>query len=108
MVSIDVLHCMDLGATQAAVGHVLWAALHELCEGKTKEMKLKNLWGKMKDHYRIFKSTTQLQTLTMDVVKRTSKSPKLKAKGAETCHVAPFAVAVSYTHLRAHETSAHL
>ena len=48
----------------------------------------------MKEYYRFFKPPSALQTLNEEMVQRSKKAPKLKAKGAETRHLVPFGLEV--------------
>ena len=94
MVVIDVLHCMDLGCTQDMLGNVLWEGL-SLYPGTSRAKKLKSLWAAMKAHYKSMKTPVQLQNITEEMIKREKKSPKLKAKGAETRHLVFFGLEVA-------------
>ena len=87
MVCIDVLHALDLGFTQDMLGNLFWEALDTLFkEGKNRGERVKLLLLRMKKWYRMFKPPSQIQKLTEEMLKREKKSPKLKAKGAETRH----------------------
>ena len=90
MVCIDILHACDLGITQDTLGNVFWEALRELCPGKNEHERIRHLWQKMKNHYKLFKPPSQLQTLTKEMIKHDKKAPKLRAKGAETRHLVSF------------------
>ena len=93
MVMIDVLHCMDLGCTQDILGNIFWEAIDWLCTtGRTKKDKVAELWSKVRVYYSQLQPPTQLQGLTLEMIKGQKKAPKLRAKGAETRHLVPFAV----------------
>eukprot|EP00969_Alexandrium_andersonii_P145396 6430686-Alexandrium_andersonii.AAC.1 len=66
-----------------------------LCVGRNREARLKQLWVMMKQHYKEARTPRQLQGLTVEMVKRDTKSPKLRAKGGETRHLAPFGLEVA-------------
>ena len=111
MVCIDILHACDLGITQDTLGNVFWEALRELCPGKNEHERIRHLCQKMKEYYKLFKPPCQLQTLTKEItekdskknkmtkrnkndtkemIKHDKKTPKLRAKGAETRHLVSF------------------
>ena len=92
MVLIDVLHCMDLGCSQDILGNIFWAAMPIVCTGRSHKAQIHDLWMRISKYYKEFKPTTVLQGLTVEMVRRQGKSPKLKAKGAETRHLVPFGV----------------
>lgn len=92
MVMIDVLHCMDLGCTQDMLGNLFWEALDVVCNGRGRKAKVDDLWSRIREYYKEFHPTTMLQGLTLEMIKQQKKSPKLRAKGAETRHLVPFGV----------------
>ena len=94
-VFIDILHCMDLGVAQDILGNVFWEAVETLVEGGNRGLRMKAFWCKLKDHYKLAKPPCQLQGLTEEMLRKDGKSPKLKAKGAETRHLVPFALEVA-------------
>ena len=95
MVMIDVLHCMDLGCTQEILGNLFYEALGTVCKGRNKKEQCNELWQRIRDFYTEFDPTTKLQNLTVEMVKQPGKGPKLRAKGAETRHLAAFGVLLS-------------
>ena len=50
LICIDVLHALDLGFTQEAMGNVLYECLGIFVVGSTIQEKIDNLVIKMKDH----------------------------------------------------------
>ena len=96
MVAIDVLHACDLGCTQDAVGHILWEALEKLMKGNSRAARLQRLQLRLKGYYKSHKPPAQIQTLTLEMIRSTNgkktKTPKLRAQGAETRHIVPFAL----------------
>ena len=92
MVLIDVLHCMDLGCTQDILGNICFEALQWVCKGSSRKEQVSDLWGQIQQYYKEFSPPTMLQGLTVEMIKRQKKAPKLKAKGAETRHLVPFGV----------------
>ena len=91
MVVIDILHCLDLGVAQDALGNLFFEAQKsDLCAGRTQKLRVKKLWLKVKEYYKTSKPLSQIQTLTRTMIKQPTKSPKLKLKGAETRGLIPF------------------
>jgi len=84
MVIIDALHCMDLGVSQDCLGNLFYEAQKSLCDGRNIKVRVKNLWGRVKEYYKVAKPASQIQTLTVPMIKQQKKSPKLHLKGAET------------------------
>ena len=69
------------------LGNLRWESLGTLYkDGRTKADRINLLWNKMKKFYKLFKPPSQIQKLTEDMINKDKKSPKLKAKGAETRH----------------------
>ena len=92
MVMIDVLHCMDLGCSQDILGNIFWEAMPVVCSGRSHKAQVHDLWDRIRKYNSEFKPTTVLQGLTVEMIKQRGKSPKLRAKGAETRHLVPFGV----------------
>jgi len=90
MVCIDILHTMDLGVTQDCLGCLFWHSIETYFSGRTLKDKVQQLWTAIRQHYNAHKTPNQLQALTMEMVKRPGKTPKLKAKGGETRGLVPF------------------
>ena len=93
-VMIDVLHALDLGVTQHALGNILWEYLAHpgFIPGRSQADRREHLWGKLKVHYDILKAPTRIQNLTLEMIRQTGKSPKMRTKGAETRSMVPFAL----------------
>ena len=93
MVVIDCLHCLDLGVTQDVVGNLFREYLQgSFCDGSNANKKLKSLLLQLKAHYKEHKTPTRIQNITSDMIQRSGKPPKLRAKGAETRCIVPFVV----------------
>ena len=92
MVMIDVLHCMDLGCSQDILGNIFWEAMPVVCKGRSHKAQVHDLWDRIRKYNKEFNPSTALQGLTVEMVRRRGKSPKLRAKGAETRHLVPFGV----------------
>jgi hypothetical protein len=86
----DWLHAVDLGIGADIVGNLLWAALPKL-PGDTLKAKVRALWARLREWYRAHRVQSQLQTLTVLMLKQPKKAPKLRAKGAELRALVPFA-----------------
>ena len=94
-ICIDVLHACDLGSTQEIIGNILYESLGKYAKGKSRKNKLQDLIIKIKQHYKLMCTSNRINTLTMDMIKRDAKPPRLRAKGAETRHLVPFALEVA-------------
>ena len=92
-VCIVVLHVWELGCTQDAVGNCLYVFLQSgLVVGRSMDEKVQSLWLKLRKHYQLFSPPSQIQGLTAEMIRQSGKGPKLRAKGAETRGVVPFAL----------------
>ena len=93
MIVLDWLHIVDLGIAQDLIG----CLFHELMRlpGKTKAENLKVLWGRIRQFYQAAKVPCRLDNLTEEMVDRSNKCPKLRAKGGETRQLIPFAASIS-------------
>lgn len=90
MISVGVLHCLDLGVAQDILGNIFYDALHYLMEGNTAKDRVHQLFMRLKQFYKDYKIQNCLQALTLPMIRVAHKAPKLKAKGAETRALAPF------------------
>ena len=95
MVTIDVLHCMDLGCSQDILGNLFVESLGVVCLGKNKKEQVAALWGRIRRYYDEFSPPTRLQALSYEMLRQDKKGPKLRAKGADTRHLVPFAAALA-------------
>ena len=92
-ITIDILHALDLGCAQDIVGNVMWSYMQSgCCIGPNRKAHIDYIVKKMKMHYKAMHTPNRLQTLTKDMLNQRNKGPKLRAKGAETRNVVPFAV----------------
>ena len=94
-ICIDILHACDLGVTQDIVGNILFLALGIVFLGSNRKHQMDSLNLQLKDHYRVFKTKNRVGFVSEDMVKRSGKSPKFRAKGAETRHIVPFCLIVA-------------
>ena len=92
MIVVDVLHALDLGVSQEAIGNLFFMYIcGSYCTGSNRAEKLRDLWLKIKAYYKEAKPPTTLSSITMEMVRQQGKSPRLRAKAAETRHLVPFA-----------------
>jgi hypothetical protein len=96
MVASDPLHVMDLGVAHHILGNVLWVLLEDNAHVKSaatsRAARLKFLWGLLKAWYTAHGMPCPLNNLTLGMVKAgkvKTAYPELKAKAAETRHMAP-------------------
>jgi hypothetical protein len=89
-ICVDVLHTLDLGCTQDLIGNVFVEVMDEW-EGSQAET-LAKLRGRMKEFYALHNPPSKLNTITKEMLRKKASSPKLKAKGAETRYLLPFAL----------------
>ena len=66
-----------------------------VCAGNNQKERVKDLWIQLKTWYKTSRATCKLQNITLEMIKKQKKSPKFKAKGAETRHLVPFVVEVA-------------
>ena len=79
--------------TQDVQGNIFWEALNKLCSGRGREAKVAALKALMKAHYKKLSPANQIQNLTLQMIwADTKKTPKLRAKGAETRNLVPWGV----------------
>ena len=77
------------------MGNIFWEAMPVVCNGRPHKAQIHDLWGRIQKYNKEFNPTTALQGLTVEMVKTNGKSPKLRAKGAETRHLVPFGVVLA-------------
>ena len=94
MVTVDVLHAMDLGVSQDILGNLFWEMVWTpgVLGGGNQEARTQALWVLVKAHYKAMKTENRLQKLTLTMIRTDSKPPKMRAKGAETRNLIPFGV----------------
>ena len=80
--------------SQDVLGDLFVEAMPHVCTARNIKDRAKELFGKIKAFYKKYQvlNCSKLQNLTPEMLKKEGKSPKLKAKGAETRHLVPFAV----------------
>ena len=95
MVTVDVLHCLDLGVTQDLVGNIVYEYARNFAHGRSLKQKISHTWGQLTEHYRAMATPCRLQALTLEMVRKEGKSPKIRAKGGETRGLLSFAMALA-------------
>jgi hypothetical protein len=90
-ITIDVLHCMDLGVTADAIGNLFWMLLGTVYKGGNKKTQVEALFVNLKAFYRRSNAHCRLQKLTQEMIKGEKKGPKIRAKGGECRCLVPFA-----------------
>ena len=103
-VLLDWLHVVDLGVLQDLLGCLFMEAILHGLDGRNKEIRLKKLWDLIKEYYEITKPPCRLDMLTEEMFHTAKKSPKLKAKGAETRHLLPFGALFAKQMANKHQT----
>ncbi len=85
----DWLHCMDLGLAQHILGNTFYAVLVYL-PGANQADRVTSLWKLMREFYAKAKPASQLQGLTLEMLKQPGKPPKLRSKAAQCRYLVPF------------------
>ncbi len=95
MICIDSLHALDLGVAQSIIGNIFFESYGCFAIGHNRKEQLEDLKTKQTSHHKRMRTPNWIGNITADMVKRDAKPPKLRAKGAETRHVAPFALEIA-------------
>ena len=69
MICVDVLHAMDLGITQDAIGNLLYECLGTVFKGPNKALQLEQLKAKLKQYYKDAKAPNRINNVTMEMIK---------------------------------------
>ena len=105
-ICIDVFHALDLGVTQEVIGNVLFECLGVFAVGRNRVDQVVSLLFKLQSHYKRCGTRNRISNLTVEMIKQADKRPKLRAKGAETRHLLPFALEVAAA-MYANDSSTH-
>ena len=92
-VTIDVLHVVDLGIYSHISANIIWHFFvrRRVMGGSTQHEAIARAWTHLTNWYKEHNITSRLQNkLTVDRLRSTSGFPKLKAKGAQCRHLAPW------------------
>ena len=97
-IAIDSMHAADLGVFQDAVGGLFWLEISNREWHPNRRAGLAWLQSQLRDYYRANPELARLH-LTLPMLRgRTPAYPTLKAKAAQTRHVAGFALALAQRH----------
>ena len=102
-VAIDSMHAGDLGAFQDALGSLLWIELNNKQWPGARPEKITRLNRELAQYYAAndVRGLTKIGDITYGMVfSKTLQYPYLKAKAAQTRHLAEFGLALAYRHLR--------
>ena len=109
-ITIDTLHALDLGFALDVLGNFFWALVSEkgILDGSTIDTRVTSLWAWIKKVYKAQNTQCRVQALTRDMILSRSKSnakPKLRAKGGESRHLVPVALAIANEIVESHNTA---
>ena len=92
-VVIDAMHCVDLGCAMHIIGNILHEMVKMRSLGRNMGIAMQTLWEMLRVYYTtLSRTTSRLQSLSLEDIRRRGKSPKLSAKTAQTRHLAGFAL----------------
>ncbi len=102
--AIDSMHAADLGVFQDALGSLFWLEVTNRQWHRSRQAGISYLQGELRDYYRANPHLARLQ-LTLSQLKASSpRYPSLRAKAAQTRHLADFALALAQRHARGDAT----
>lgn len=93
-VMIDWLHTVVLGVSTDYLGNLFDEVL-DIIPGTRKQAVL-HLWSLIQRFYRQHRPSSQLQTLTVEMIRAPGKAPKLRAKAAECRYLVPFGAELAH------------
>ena len=85
-ISVDWMHCVELGVGQDMVANVFWELLHKdgpVIQGANFAARLERLNASLRAYNARAKPKNPISVLTKKMLKQTGQSPKLKSKAAE-------------------------
>ena len=96
-IMIDVLYCLDLGVTGHVLGNILWETVLNRDWGfPNHDENCKALEQDLRAWYKSTKCCNRLQhELTKERLRQDGQYPKLRAKGAETRHLAKYGLEIA-------------
>ena len=105
-IMVDVLHCLDLGVAQEALGNLFFYFItSKVCPGSNRSQQILHLWHKIQAYYKEACPPTRIGKLTEEMVKQKSKKPRLRAKGSETRHLVPYGLVLASEIMEAGSTA---
>ena len=102
LISIDWLHCMDLGVSQVFLGSLFNLCMTKFSGGE--QDKCRELWRRMQLYYKKTQVENQLQTLKPSMMKG-KNHPKLRGKAGEARSLVEEAMVKSIDVILNHECS---
>ena len=92
-ISVDRMHCVELGVAQDVVGHILWECIHKagVLPGHNQNDRLASLNDELKTWYDRAKPSNPIHRLTKKMIRRDGEQPKLRSKAAESRGIQGFA-----------------
>ena len=94
-ISVDWMHCVELGVGQDMVANVFWELLHKdgpVMQGANFAARLERLSASLRAYNARAKPKNPISVLTKKMLKQTGQSPKLKSKAAECRGIQGFAL----------------
>ena len=74
--------------------------------GKTRKEQIEDFVKQLKNHYKRMQTPNRVNNMTLEMLKKDGKAPKLRAKGAETRYMVAFALEVA-TSVHAYKQNDH-
>ena len=96
VIRIDWLHVADQGVSANFLGSLFLMFLEKL-PGRSQQEQLSELFYKIKGFYLQAKCESRLQDLTLNMLKKSGKTPKLRGRAADVRALVPFAFATAQT-----------
>ena len=79
----DILHGLDLGPTQHAIGNVLEDLVHLRSLGRSMEDRIKTVWSKCLEIYKDLQIDNRIPHLDLNTFRHADNFPRLRSKGNE-------------------------
>ena len=96
-ISLDSMHCGDLGVFQDAIGGLFWVEVSNKTWHRTNQEGVDFLNRQMKLFYMAHPGLSEMH-LTLSMLRQQAGHPTLKAKAAETRHLAGYALVLAHQH----------
>ena len=101
---IDTLHTVDLGVAAHIIANIMMACISLHVWGSNQDLGIVGLRAALAEFYKLTKCQKKMQgKLTIERIRTQNGWPKLKAKGAVTRHLAPFALQLAESYLGVRE-----
>ena len=103
-IRIDTLHTVDLGAAAHIIANIMMACITAHVWVSNQDLGIVGLRAALAEFYTRTRCQKKMQgKLTIDRIRTQNAWPKLKAKGAVTRHLAPFALQLAESYLGVRE-----